>query len=194
MELEVSVDEADVGEVQDGQRATFTVDAFPGQAFPARIERVNVGANSTDSESSSSSAAGNVVAYTAVLSVDNARLNLRPGMTATAEIVTREEKNVLLVPNAALRFSPDRAAVRAGRQDGGVTSVLMPPRRRNRPNQEVAIGRGSKQTVYILGENGQPEPVEVRVGQTDGSQTQVTGKALKPGMKVITGQLAGRER
>ena len=194
MELEVSVDEADVGEVQDGQRATFTVDAVPGQAFPARIERVNVGANSTDSESSSSSAAGNVVAYTAVLSVDNARLNLRPGMTATAEIVTREEKNVLLVPNAALRFSPDRAAVRAGRQDGGVTSVLMPPRRRNRPNQEVAIGRGSKQTVYILGENGQPEPVEVRVGQTDGSQTQVTGKALKPGMKVITGQLAGRER
>ena len=194
MELEVSVDEADVGEVKDGQRATFTVDAFPGQAFPARIERVNVGANSTDSESSSSSAAGNVVAYTAVLSVDNARLNLRPGMTATAEIVTREAKNVLLVPNAALRFSPDRAAVRAGRQDGGVTSVLMPPRRRNRPNQEVAIGRGSKQTVYILGENGQPEPVEVRVGQTDGSQTQVTGKALKPGMKVITGQLAGRER
>jgi HlyD family secretion protein len=195
MELEVSVDEADVGEVRDGQRATFTVDAFPGQAFPARIERVNVGANSTDSESSSSSsAAGNVVAYTAVLSVDNARLNLRPGMTATAEIVTREEKNVLLVPNAALRFSPDRAAVRAGRQDSGVTSVLMPPRRRNRPNQEVAIGRGSKQTVYILGENGQPEPVEVRVGQSDGSQTQVTGKALKPGMKVITGQLAGRER
>jgi HlyD family secretion protein len=192
MELEVSVDEADVGEVRDGQRATFTVDAFPGEAFPARIERVNVGADSTDSESSGSSATGNVVAYTAVLSVNNARLNLRPGMTATAEIVTQEAKNVLLVPNAALRFSPDRA-VRAGRQDGGVTSVLMPPRRRNRPSQEVAIGRGSTQTVYILGENGQPEPVEVRVGQTDGSQTQVTGKGLKPGMKVITGQLANRD-
>lgn len=195
MELDVDVDEADVGEVKEGQRATFTVDAFPGQTFPARIERVNVGSNSTESESSTSSAAstGNVIAYTAVLSVDNARLHLRPGMTATAEIVTREAKNVLLVPNAALRFSPDRAAAR-GKESGGVTSVLMPPRRRgNRANREVSIGRGSRQTVYVVGENGQPEPIQVRVGQTNGSQTEVIGDGLKPGMKVITGQLASQD-
>src|SRR3546814_850122 len=73
MELEVSVDEADVGQVKDGQRATFTVDAFPGQTFPARIERVNVGSTTSDTSSSSSTSsstsAGTVVAYTAVLSV-----------------------------------------------------------------------------------------------------------------------------
>lgn len=199
MELDVDVDEADVGEVKEGQRAVFTVDAFPGQTFPARIERVNVGSNTTESESSSSSSStastGNVVAYTAVLSVNNQRLNLRPGMTATAEIVTREEKNVLLVPNAALRFSPEKAA-RSGQQRGGVTSVLIPPRpgRRARGNQEVTIGRGSKQTIYILGDDGKPQPIDVRVGESNGSQTQVTGKDLKPGMKVITGQLASRDK
>lgn len=197
MELEVDVDEADVGEVKDEQRATFTVDAFPGQTFPARIERVNVGSNSSESDSSSSSSSastGNVVAYTAVLSVDNQRLKLRPGMTATAEIITREEKNVLLVPNAALRFSPEKAA-RASRRNSGVTSVLMPPRgRRNRGNQEVTIGRGSKQTIYILGEDGKPQPIEVRVGESNGSQSQVTGKDLKPGLKIITGQLASGEK
>ena len=199
MELDVDVDEADVGEVKEGQRAVFTVDAFPSQTFPARIERVNVGSNTTESESSSSSSStastGNVVAYTAVLSVNNQRLNLRPGMTATAEIVTREEKNVLLVPNAALRFSPEKAA-RSGQQRGGVTSVLIPPRpgRRARGNQEVTIGRGSKQTIYILGDDGKPQPIDVRVGESNGSQTQVTGKDLKPGMKVITGQLASRDK
>ncbi|HKR17769.1 efflux RND transporter periplasmic adaptor subunit [Rhizorhapis sp.] len=199
MELDVDVDEADVGEVKEGQRAVFTVDAFPGQTFPARIERVNVGSNTTESESSSSSSStastGNVVAYTAVLSVNNQRLNLRPGMTATAEIVTREEKNVLLVPNAALRFSPEKAAS-SGQQRGGVTSVLIPPRpgRRARGNQEVTIGRGSKQTIYILGDDGKPQPIDVRVGESNGSQTQVTGKDLKPGMKVITGQLASRDK
>ncbi|HKX23112.1 MAG TPA: efflux RND transporter periplasmic adaptor subunit [Rhizorhapis sp.] len=199
MELDVDVDEADVGEVKEGQRAVFTVDAFPGQTFPARIERVNVGSNTTESESSSSSSStastGNVVAYTAVLSVNNQKLNLRPGMTATAEIVTREEKKVLLVPNAALRFSPERAA-RSGQQRGGVTSVLMPPRpgRRARGTQEVTIGRGSKQTIYVLGDDGKPQPIDVRVGESNGSQTQVTGKDLKPGMKVITGQLASRDK
>ncbi|MGH6781417.1 MAG: efflux RND transporter periplasmic adaptor subunit, partial [Sphingomonadaceae bacterium] len=111
MQLEVKVDEADVGQVKQGQRASFTVDAWPGRSFPARIERVDVGANASGSTSSStssaaSSASGSVVAYTAVLSVENPELILRPGMTATAEIVTSEKQNVLLVPNAALRFSP----------------------------------------------------------------------------------------
>src|SRR3546814_712034 len=98
MELEVSVDEADVGQVKDGQRATFTVDAFPGQTFPARIERVNVGSKTSDTSSSSrtssSTAARTVVAYTAVLSVKNRNVNLLTGMTATAEYITSEDKNI----------------------------------------------------------------------------------------------------
>lgn len=194
MRLEVKVDEADVGQVQKGQRATFQVDAFPGRTFPATIERVDLGANATNTSSSSSSAsassASSVVAYVARLTVANPDELLRPGMTATADIVTTEKNGVLLVPNAALRFSPDRAA--GSGQRGGLASVLAPspPRRGNRATREVSIGRGSQQTVYIVGEDGKPKPIRVTVGDTNGSQTEVTGSEVKEGMEVITGQLA----
>ena len=194
MWLEVKVDEADVGQVRDGQRATFQVDAFPGRTFPATIERVDVGANASSTTgtttSSASAAANTVVAYTARLTVSNPEELLRPGMTATADIVTSEKKNVLLVPNAGLRFSPDKQA-RTG-QSGGVTSVLMPPRRmgsnRGQAKREVTIGRGSRQTVYVVGEDGKPKPIQVTVGETNGSQTEVLGKGLQPGMEVIVGR------
>ena len=189
MQLEVKVDEADVGQVKAGQRATFTVDAFPGRSFPAMIERVDVGANAsgptTSGSSSATAAAGSVIAYTAVLTVQNPELILRPGMTATAEIVTSEKRNVLLVPNAALRFSPEREAAAAARNSkGGVTSVLVPQRGRggrrgNRGNREVAIGRGSRQTVYVLGADGKPQPIRVTVGESNGSETEVTGRGLQ---------------
>lgn len=194
MQLEAKVDEADVGEVREGQSAKFTVDAFPGRTFPASVQRVDVGANasgsttSSSSSSSSTAASSSVVAYTAVLAVANRDLILRPGMTATADIVTSERRNVLLVPNAALRFSPDRQA-RSG-QSGGVTSVLMPPRRMrgNRSDRQVEIGRGSKQTVYVLGDDGKPRPIRVTVGESNGSQTEVSSRDLRPGMEVIVGR------
>jgi HlyD family secretion protein len=193
MELEVRVDEADVGQVSEGQRATFTVDAWPGRTFEAQVTRVDVGANASGSTASpaSSSATGTVVAYTAALSVQNPELLLRPGMTATAEIVTTERRNVLLVPNAALRFSPERDA--AARDGGGVTSVLVPTRgmrRGNRAEREVGIGRGSRQTVHVLGADGTPQPVQVVVGETNGSVTEIVGGDLRPGMEVITARLA----
>lgn len=200
MKLEVRVDEADVGQVREGQRATFTVDAYPGRTFDARVSRVDVGANasgstssSSSSSSSASSAAGSVVAYTAVLLVNNPDLLLRPGMTATADIITSERENVLLVPNAALRFNPSQGA-EAGQQ-GGITSVLVPrgPRRGGRggrAQREVGIGAGSRQTVYVVGEDGNPRPIQVVVGQSDGSRTEVTGGELQEGMEVITARLA----
>lgn len=193
MELQVRVDEADVGQVEAGQRASFDVDAWPGRTFDAIVQRVDVGANASGAAASStaSSGSGSVVAYTAILSVQNPDLVLRPGMTATAEIVTTERRNVLLVPNAALRFSPDRAAGDGER--GGVTSVLVPRRgfrRGNRAEREVSIGRGSRQTVYVLGAEGEPQPVRVVVGETNGSQTEIVGGELGEGMEVITARLA----
>lgn len=195
MRLEVKVDEADVGQVAAGQRATFTVDAFPGRTFPARVERVDVGANSganASSSAASSASTGTVVAYTARLTVDNPDLILRPGMTATAEIVTTEKQNVLLVPNAALRFTPGGEGAGAG---GGVTDVLVPrrPRRGNRAERTVTIGRGSRQTVYVLSDTGTPRPIQVVVGDTNGTVTEVSGGGLRPGMKVITGTLAATD-
>ncbi|RJF92909.1 efflux RND transporter periplasmic adaptor subunit [Sphingomonas cavernae] len=196
MEVEVSVDEADVGQVQNGQAATFTVDAFPGRNFPAQITRVNVGSNaassssSSSSSTSSSSSSGTVVAYTAVLSVQNADETLRPGMTATADIVTKQLQDVLLVPNSALRFNPQQAG--SGNQRGGITSQIVPGPRRfgNRATQSVSFGPGSRQTVYVVGADGKPKAVNVVIGDSDGSRTVITGGELKEGMKVITGQLA----
>ena len=96
LKLDVAVDEADVGNVQVGQAATFTVSAFPSRRYPATIQRVAFGSTKTD----------NVVTYTTTLDVDNQDLSLRPGMTAAATIVAKEAKGVLLVPNTALRFTP----------------------------------------------------------------------------------------
>jgi len=191
MQLEVKVDEADVGQVAAGQVATFQVDAFPGRTFPARVQRVDVGANGGASSTASSSSSNTVVSYTAVLTVDNKDSTLRPGMTATAEIVTSEKRDVLLVPNAALRFSPDADAANGERS--GVTKVLLPGRPRGTAGskaREVQIGRGSAQQVFILNAKGEPEPVSVTTGDTNGTLTEVTGDTLREGALVITGKLA----
>ncbi len=129
------------------------------------------------------------MAYTAVLAVNNSDSTLRPGMTATAEIVTSEKQGVLLVPNAALRFSPDGGA----KERSGVTKVLMPgPPRGTASTQsrEVKIGRGSTQQVHVLGADGQPQPVAVTTGDTNGTLTEVMGDSLHEGDAVITGVLA----
>ncbi|WP_294290942.1 efflux RND transporter periplasmic adaptor subunit [uncultured Sphingomonas sp.] len=195
MKLEVSIDEADVGEVKVGQKASFTVDAFPGRTFPAEITRVDLGSNLTVSSASSSSAtttsatgAGQVVSYAADLSVANPDLTLRPGMTATADIVTTQKQGVLLVPNAALRFRPSTG--QGG--DGGIAGslVMRGPRRGGNAERQVRTGRGAQQTVYVKGADGTPQQVRVVTGDTNGQMTEVIGGDLKPGMQVITGQMA----
>lgn len=185
MQLEVKVDEADVGQIREGQRATFTVDAYPGRTFDATVKRLDLGANT-----STSSTSGEVVAYVAVLTADNPDLALRPGMTGTADIVATEKKNVLLVPNAALRFSP--IAGSTGRRSG-VTSVLIPRRPMSAgQSASVGIGRGSQQTIHVLRDDGTLQPIAVQVGDSNGSQTEVSSPELKEGMKVVTGQLAAQ--
>ncbi len=196
MKLEVAIDEADVGEVRVGQKATFTVDAFPGRTFPAAITRVDLGSNLTVSNATASSSGstaststtGQVVSYAADLTVANPTLQLRPGMTATADIVTADKQNVLLVPNAAFRFKPSAG----GDKRGGITgAILAGPPRRNRAERSATIGRGATQTLYVKGADGTPQPVQVTTGDTNGTLTEVTGGALQPGQQVITGQLAG---
>jgi HlyD family secretion protein len=192
MELEVKVDEADVGQVKDGQEASFTVDAYPGKTFPANIKRVNVGSNSSTTTTATSSAAGGVINYSALLTVANPDLTLRPGMTATATIITAQEKNVMMVPNAALRFEPKKAGAGAPQQSVQVLPVGGPGRfgGRRQSNQEVEFGRGSRRTVYALGDGGKLTPHDVFTGSTNGTETIVTSKTLKPGMTVVTGELA----
>ncbi len=199
MKLEVAIDEADVGEVRNGQKATFTVDAFPGRTFPATITRVDLGSNLTVSNATASSSStgasatsttGQVVSYAADLTVSNPTLQLRPGMTATADIVTADKRNVLLVPNAAFRFKPSNGAAQGG---GGITGSIIPrgPRRGGGGGERSAqVGRGATQTLYVVGDDGTPKPVQVTTGDTNGSQTEVVSGGLTAGMQVITGQLA----
>ena len=200
MKLEVAIDEADVGNVKQGQRATFTVDAFPGKTFPAMITRVDVGSNlsvqdatSSSSTSSASSTTAQVVSYAADLSVANPDEQLRPGMTATADIVTMEKKDVLLVPNAALRFKPQTAGAPAAQASGGIAGALTPRMRRRGGGGDGAapLERGSKQSVYVKQADGSLKAISVTTGDSDGSMTEITGGDLQPGMQVVTGQLAG---
>lgn len=199
MKLEVAIDEADVGAVRQGQHATFTVDAFPGKTFPAQITRVEIGSNLTAQSASSSSSStsgtsstGQVVSYAADLAVANRDQQLRPGMTATADIITADKQNVLLVPNAALRFTPQAQAQGDQAQSSGIAgAITFRPRRGNRAERSVTLTRGATQTVYVLGDDGKPKPVQIVTGDSDGTQTEVVSGELKPGMKVITGQLAG---
>jgi HlyD family secretion protein len=112
------VDEADVGSVAVGEKATFTVSAYPGRNYPATVTRVAYGSTTTD----------NVVTYITYLDVDNSDLSLRPGMTATATIIATSRNDVLLVPNTALRFEPAaaEAAAPAAKGGGGIVSQLTP--------------------------------------------------------------------
>jgi HlyD family secretion protein len=193
MKLEVAIDEADVGSVQIGQKANFTVDAFPGKTFPATITRVDLGSNLTVSAASSTTTTttttGQVVSYAADLTVANPTLQLRPGMTATADIVTSDKQNVLLVPNAALRFKPTAAGAGGG-SSGGIAGSLTFRPRRDRPERTAKLARGASQTVYVKDAAGKPQPVQVTTGDSNGTMTEVLSGNLKPGQQVITGQLA----
>ncbi len=188
MKLEVAVDEADVGEVKEGQKATFTVDAFPGKVFPATITRVDLGSN-LSAAAATTSTAQQVVSYGAKLSVTNRDLQLRPGMTATASIATSARADVILVPNAALRFNPDAAAAGASR---GVAGALVPrrPAGAGQPERKATLGKGAAQTVYVKDAQGKPKRIDIVTGETNGSVTEVLSGGLKPGMAVITGQLS----
>jgi HlyD family secretion protein len=179
MELQVDVDEAEVGQVKDGQEATFNVDAYPGRKYPARITRVGYGSQTKDG----------VVSYKTVLSVTNNDLSLRPGMTATAEITTARRKDALLVPNAALRFTPPAAASAAPRRS--IVSSLLPRPPGPAPKKANGNGKPGTSQVWIL-RDGQPAPVAVKTGLTDGKATEVTG-SLEPGMQVITDSIGAQK-
>jgi HlyD family secretion protein len=173
MELQVKVDEADVGSVALGQPASFTVSAWSGRSFPATIQRVGIGSTITD----------NVVTYKTVLAVANEDLALRPGMTATARIVTANRENVLLVPNAALRFTPPAASEAA--QQGSLVSRLIPRPPQPKMQTPKATTTGAQQ-VWIVGAGGTAVAVPVTVGVSNGRETEILGGELKAGMAVIT--------
>ena len=191
MQLRVSIDEADVGQVESGQKATFTVDAYPGRRFPATVERIALASNNTaqSTQQQQQGQQGNtVVSYEARLIVANSDGLLRPGMTATANIATESTGRRMLVPNGALRFAPPKEDDAGGVQLNNGEQFGL-----EREEERATIGRGSRQTVHILKDDGTLDPVEVVTGQSDGRYTVVSSSELKPGMKVVTSIRAGAE-
>jgi HlyD family secretion protein len=176
MQVNTSVAESDVGRLQDGMRATFTVDAWPGVAFEGVIRQIR----------NASQTVQNVVTYDAVIDVANPELKLKPGMTANVTFVTAHRENVVTVPNAALRFRPPEPPEGAARPGPGVGGSGAPGEARAR--QKPAPGT---KTVFVLRE-GRPRPVHVKPGVTDGAYTEVEGE-LREGDQVITALAAGAQ-
>lgn len=161
LKLTINIDEADIGEVAVGQDATFTVDAYAAETFTAKVVELR----------NAAATVSNVVTYEGVLSVDNKDGKLKPGMTATADITVKVAKDVLSVPNGALRFSPQNAAV---------TSMI--PQATTAPVDPIASGKGE---VWNVGADGNPVSRKVTLGVTDGRRTQVTSDNVKAGEEYI---------
>ncbi len=176
MKLEISIAEADIGRVSRGQTAVFTVDAWPDRNYSAVVSVVSFGSVVKD----------NVVTYEADLEVSNDDLSLRPGMTATADILVAAATNVFLVPTAALRFHPaTNQGVRAATKKSFVQSLIpMPTRNSRRPAESASPEKPERSHLWILRE-GQIESMPVQLGLTDGRSSEVSGEGLSEGLQVV---------
>ena len=163
MQVETSVDEADVGRIRDGQEATFTVDSFPGRSFSGQVRQIR----------KAPLVVQNVVTYTVIISVDNPDQRLLPGMTANVRIVTDKRDAVRRIPNAALRYLPPGAE--AGAPDG---------KKAGRAGRTGGAGREGR--VFVL-DGGRPQAVAVKLGITDGQFTELLEGDLPEGRGVVVG-------
>ena len=180
MQILASVDESDIGTIQQGQAVRFTVQSYPNREFTGNVSQVRLQSTTTD----------NVVSYTAVVSVKNQTGALLPGMTATLSFVTGEATDVLTVPSAALRYRPEGVApATAVRGAGGAVSDSVRARFAQQRAAQGATGqpRARPGTLWYVDAQGKPASVRVRTGISDGSRTVVQGDSLKEGMQVIVG-------
>jgi HlyD family secretion protein len=197
MQVETSIDEADVGRIQEGMTASFTVDAFPGQTFQSKVKQVRKAPLNVQ----------NVVTYTVLLSASNPNLKLLPGMTANTSIITEQKEKVLRLPNAALRFKmPDADAGAKGDAKGDTKSAkAAPASKSDKPTPSsadkslakpyVGAPKAITRKVWVLEDGGlKKNPVQktIQVGLSDGSASEVLlgqdGESqLKAGDQVIIG-------
>jgi HlyD family secretion protein len=164
MQIDSSFAESDIGGIKQGQTVRFTVDAFPNETFAGNVTQIRL--NPIIDQ--------NVVTYDVVITVDNPKLLLFPGMTAYVNIAVAERKKVLLVPNTALRFKPISAeSPKSAKKDGGTDSKKSAPSNR----------------VYLLDEQGGLRSVNVEIGITDNKMTEVLAGELKAGDAVVIGEV-----
>jgi len=187
MAIDTSFAEADIGNIREGLPVRFTVDAFPTRAFQGRVQQIRL--NPTNQQ--------NVVTYNVRINVDNPELLLLPGMTAYVNIGVQKRSDVLLVPNAALRFKPTDAAAKAKAEGGakppaagaGGQGAAAPADGATKgPGGAKGKKRdGQSGTVWVLA-GGEIKPVGVQLGITDNRNTEIVGGELKAGDRVVTGE------
>jgi HlyD family secretion protein len=195
MQVDTSVDEADVGRVALGQDVEFSVDAYPDRIFHGIVSQIRIAPITVQ----------NVVTYDVVITVDNTDLKLKPGMTANVSIIVANEKGVLKIPNAALRFRPSdkelgkpaaEQATKEGGKPQGTPNAGGSPRRQGaaQDGQSSAKPAGQRNyTVWIL-EEGKPKRMPITIGISDGMFTEVTGGDLKEGQDVIVESLSATKK
>ncbi|HWL73725.1 MAG TPA: efflux RND transporter periplasmic adaptor subunit, partial [Burkholderiaceae bacterium] len=207
MQIIANIDQADIGLVEQAKSVRFSVDAFPGKHFEGQIQQLRLNPQNVQ----------NVVTYNVVIDVNNPEQKLKPGMTANLIITIDERNNVLKVPNAALRFTPQDASARRGgqgpgqgqgqgsgagtgggqrrrQQDGNANSAGASTdnqqgsgERRFAPASAPVV-EGQTRLIWVLGQDGKPQSRRIKVGLTDGSSTEVVEGNLQEGETVITGQ------
>jgi HlyD family secretion protein len=177
LQVWVSVNEADIGHILPGQAVTFTVDAFPGEVFSGEVGKVRLNATMTQ----------NVVTYTVEIITDNSSGKLLPYLTANVNFIVGERKNVLLVPNVALRWAPlsdqiapeFRNVIKKGKGSGSPSQVKSP---------EVANKEQARGVVWVP-QGSQVRAIKVKLGLSDGSLTEVSSSELKEGTPLVVGEM-----
>jgi HlyD family secretion protein len=178
MQVDTNVSEADVGDVAAGQKATFTVQAFPNRTFVGTVRQIREGPITVQ----------NVVTYDVVVDVPNDDFKLMPGMTADAHIITAERTNVLRVPLPAVRFSPEGFAHEAGGERahrGGAAAQASGPAAAGGAHGHARAGRGAPRARIWLMRAGKLVPVEVHTGLDDGTLIEVIGADIEEGDVVV---------
>lgn len=185
MELIVNIDEADVANIKKDLDVEFTVDAYPNEKFKGKIKQVRFNPIETSG----------VITYETVVLLENDKLLLRPGMTATAQIFTKQLRNQILIPNAALRFKPKFNENKSQSENSGMKNLMngaRPPRKDGNKESKELNKPKDMQMIFVL-KDGQPKRVRVKTIDTDGKFTAIESKDLDLGDEVIISQRSGNE-
>lgn len=181
MQVDASIDEADIGKIKDGEEVAFTVDAYPDLSFKGTVSQVRLSPQTVQ----------NVVSYDVIIQVPNPNLLLMPGMTANVSVLVDQRLDVLKVPSGALRFHPATTRKKtssAARGENPMAGTLPSSDTSSAKSKSGGFRRSGQTLLWILSPQGKPEPIPVQVGISDGSFTQVISDSLKEGQEIITAE------
>ncbi|MGW8256684.1 MAG: efflux RND transporter periplasmic adaptor subunit [Thermoguttaceae bacterium] len=188
MEVWAQVNEADIGQIRMGMPVTFTVDAFPKQEFHGKVSQIRLNAKMSQ----------NVVVYTVVVTTDNSNLKLLPYLTANLRFQIQQRHNILIVPNGALRWTPNTDLIDPQMREEYESQIAQWQAPIEKPSAEQSTGKkndvakankaAEEHAILWVADGNYVRPLKVRIGITDGLQTEISGDDLKAGTEVVVGE------